>query len=87
MGRRPVDSKELLTALLFCGLCTYATLDSFVTDSVPGFWRDGFFRVYRADEPVSFWIYRSLVMAGAVIGIWDIVFLLTGDRDRPEDPD
>ncbi len=54
----------ILTGLSLSG---YATIDSFFTDSMPGYWRDGFFRVYRAEEPIRFWIYRSLCVAGTLV--------------------
>ncbi len=83
--RRPVDQREMITAVLGLFLFGYPTVDSFFTDSMLGYWRDGFFRVFRADEPISFWIFRALCIGGTLISVWAIIYLLTTDRLRTEE--
>jgi len=82
---KPVDMTEMLRVLIGLFLCGYVSIDSFFTDSVLGYYRDGFFRIYRSEEPISFWIYRSLCMGAALACIWGVIWLLTTDRYRPDD--
>ena len=83
--RRPVDQREMTMAVLGLFLFGYPTVDSFFTDSMLGYWRDGFFRVFRVEEPISFWIFRALCIAGTLISVWAIVYLMTVDRWRTEE--
>jgi len=80
--RKPLDETELLR--VFIGLCLfgYVTIDSFFTGSMLGYGYDGFFRVYQAENPTSFWIYRSLCISGTLACIWGAIYLLTADRYR-----
>lgn len=82
--RSPVNTGELFGVTLGLCLFGYATIDSYFTKSTHGFWRDGFFRVYLAEEPFSLWIYRTLCIGGTLVCIWGVIYLLTADRYRIE---